>query len=141
MTKEIHDLLTERFGQDSLIALATVEGSTPHVRTVNAYYQDGAFYCITSLRSGKMEQIAKNSTVAVCGDWFTGHGTGESLGHVRLQENRALMQTLRKVFAAWYSNGHTDEENPDTIVLKIMLTDGVLMSHGRRLAFQQGHQT
>lgn len=35
-------------------------------------------------------------------------------------------------FSAWYSNGHTDESNPDTIILRIRLTDAVLLSHGTR---------
>lgn len=31
-------ILTDRFGKDSLIALATVEDGIPHVRTVDAVY-------------------------------------------------------------------------------------------------------
>lgn len=132
MAAEIDKLLTERFGKDSLIALATVDGSTPHVRTVNAVYLNGAFYCITHQLSGKMQQIAKNHSVAVCGEWFTGHGRGESLGHVLSAENREIAAALRSAFAAWYDNGHTNEEDPNTIILKIELTDGVLMKQGKR---------
>lgn len=132
MTKEIHEILTERFGRDSLIALATVDGGTPHVRAVNAYYMDGAFYCVTHAKSNKMKQIERNPIAAICGEWFTGHGRGESLGHVLREENRALMGILRPAFAAWYSNGHVDEADPDTILLRIALTDGVLMKHGKR---------
>lgn len=132
MTNEIDRLLTQRFGRDSLIALATAENNVPHVRTVDAVYHDGAFYSITHLMSGKMQQIAKNSRVAVCGEWFTGHGIGESLGHVRAPENREIADMLRKAFAAWYDNGHTNEEDPNTIILKIALTDGVLYADGSR---------
>lgn len=134
MASEIDKLLTERFGKDSLIALATVDvdGSTPHVRTVNAVYMDGAFYCITHQLSGKMQQIVRNNSVAVCGEWFTGHGRGESLGHVQSAENREIAAALRNAFAAWYDNGHTDEEDPNTIILKIELIDGVLMKQGKR---------
>ena len=132
MTREMHEVMTERFGRDSLIALATVSGDTPHVRAVNAYYMDGAFYCVTYAKSGKMKQIEKNPSVGLCGEWFTGHGRAQSLGHVLREENRALMDILRPAFAAWYSNGHVDEADPNTILLKIALTDGVLMKQGKR---------
>ena len=36
-------IIQERFGKDSLIALATVDGDIPAVRTVNTVYIDGAF--------------------------------------------------------------------------------------------------
>ena len=53
-------IIQERFGKDSLIALATVDGDIPAVRTVNTVYIDGAFYVVTYALSGKMKQIAKN---------------------------------------------------------------------------------
>ena len=125
-------LLTERFGKDSLIALATVEDGIPHVRTVDAVYIDGAFYVVTYALSGKMQQIAKNPTVAISGEWFTAHGIGENLGHVLLSENKEIMDLLRAAFTAWYDNGHTNEADPNTCLLKISLTDGVLFSNGTR---------
>ena len=125
-------IIQERFGKDSLIALATVDGDIPAVRTVNTVYIDGAFYVVTYALSGKMKQIAKNSTVAICGDWFTAHGVGENLGHVLLEENQNIMEKLRTAFSAWYNNGHTNEADPNTCLLKIRLTDGVLFSHGTR---------
>ena len=74
----------------------------------------------------------ENPAVAISGEWFTAHGIGENLGHVLLEENRAVMAVLRTAFAAWYSNGHTNEEDPNTCLLKIRLTDGVLFSNGTR---------
>ncbi len=125
-------IMQERFGKDSLIALATVDGDIPAVRTVNTVYIDGAFYVVTYALSGKMKQIAKKSTVAICGDWFTAHGVGENLGHVLLEENQGIMEKLRAAFSAWYNNGHTNEADPNTCLLKIRLTDGVLFSRGTR---------
>ena len=125
-------IIQERFGKDSLIALATVDGDIPAVRTVNTVYIDGAFYVVTYALSGKMKQIAKNPTVAICGDWFTAHGVGKNLGHVLLEENQNIMEKLRTAFSAWYNNGHTNEADPNTCLLKIRLTDGVLFSHGTR---------
>ena len=125
-------ILTDRFGKDSLIALATVEDGIPYVRTVDAVYIDGAFYVVTYSLSGKMQQIAKNPTVAISGEWFTAHGIGENLGHVLLEKNQAVMDVLSEAFAAWYSNGHTIEADPNTCLLKITLTDGVLFADGTR---------
>lgn len=125
-------ILRERFGKDSLIALATVEDGVPSVRTVDGVYIDGAFYVVTYLLSEKIRHIAKNPRVAVCGEWFTAHGIGENLGYVLLEENRAVMEILRAAFAAWYDNGHTNEADPNTCLLKIRLTDGVLFSDGTR---------
>jgi len=131
----MHEVMAERFSKDSLLALATTDGSTPHVRAVNAYYMDGAFYCVTNAASNKMQQIARNPIVGLCGEWFTGHGRAKSLGHVLLESNRTLMDILRPAFASWYANGHVNENDPNTILLKITLTDGVLMKHGSRYAF------
>ena len=131
-------VLLDRFGKDSLMALATVEDGIPYVRTVDAVYIDGAFYVVTYSLSGKMQQIAKNPAVAISGEWFTAHGIGENLGHVLLPENKAVMDILRKAFAAWYSNGHTNETDPNTCLLKIKLTDGVLFSDGTRYDIEFG---
>lgn len=132
LTADIAAVLDERFGCDSLIALATLNGDSPAVRTVNAYYEDGAFYTITYALSGKMQQIGRNPKVAICGDWFTARGTGDSLGHILLPQNADLADKLRAAFAEWYDNGHTNEADPNTIILCVRLTEGVLFHHGTR---------
>lgn len=125
-------ILEERFGKDTLLSLATVEGCRPSVRIVDALYENGSFYTITYLLSGKMRQIEANPEVAVCGEWFTGHGVGENLGPLSSEENHALRQKLKEAFASWYDNGHINESDTNTILLRIRLIDGVLMSHGMR---------
>lgn len=125
-------ILRERFGRDSLIALATAENNIPSVRTVNAVYIGGSFYVITHALSGKMRQIAANPAAAVSGEWFSAHGVAENLGHVLRGENGEVMRVLRAAFASWYHNGHTDETDENTCLLRIRLTDGVLFSHGTR---------
>lgn len=132
MNADIAAIMTERFGHDNLIALATVDGDSPAVRTVNAYYEDGCFYTVTYALSGKMQQIGKNPRIAICGDWFTARGVGENMGHILQKENAVLANKLRTAFASWYSNGHTNEADPNTIILRIRLTDGVLFHHGTR---------
>ena len=129
---EAQEILKERFGHDTLLSLATVDGDQPFVRTVNAYYEDGAFYVITHGLSNKMKQIAKNPRVAVSGDWFTAQGVGVNLGYFGKAENRELAETLRWAFAAWIDNGHNDFSNENTCILCVRLTHGVLFSHGTR---------
>lgn len=125
-------IMKERFGHDTLLSVATTDGKTPYVRIVNAYYEDGAFYSITHAESNKMRQLAKNPAAAVCGDWFTARGIGENIGHPRDPKNAARMETLRRVFASWYTSGHVNEEDPHTCILRIRLTEGVLFCHGTR---------
>lgn len=132
LSQETKRLMDERFGHDSVIALATQDGDMPSVRYVNAYYEDGAFYVITYALSNKMQQLEKNQNVAVAGDWFTAHGRGVSLGYFGKEENRAIAQKLRTAFAAWIDNGHNNFEDQNTCILCIQLTDGVLFSHGTR---------
>lgn len=132
MNSETAALMDERFGHDTLIALATVDGDSPAVRTVNAYYEDGAFYTVTYALSGKMRQIAVNPKVAICGDWFTAQGNAESMGHILLPENAGMADKLRAAFAEWYTNGHTNEADTNTIILRLRLKDGVLFHHGTR---------
>ena len=132
LTPEISAIMDERFGHDNLIALATVDGNSPAVRTVNAYYEAGSFYTVTYALSGKMQHIAKNPQVAICGDWFTARGFGENMGHILLPENADMADKLRKVFSEWYGNGHINEADPNTIILRMKLTDGVLFNHGTR---------
>lgn len=92
------EIMARRFGRDSVIALATESGGVPHVRYVNGFYQDGAFYVITYALSGKMRQIAENPQVALAGEWFTGHGRAESLGWFGSAENSALARAAARRF-------------------------------------------
>ena len=126
------EIMKERFGHDSLIALATVEDGLPWVRTVNGYYEDGSFYALVNSHTNKMRQIAREPRVAVCGEWFTGHGIAEDMGQMLAPQNAAIMATLKAAFASWYNNGHMDENDPASRILRIRLTDGVLLSHGTR---------
>lgn len=133
--EEAEKIMIERFGKDSIIALATTDQGIPHVRNVNAYYEDGAFYIITHALSNKMRHIKTNPTVAIAGDWFTAHGTGINLGYFGKQENQIIAEKLKTAFAEWINNGHNNFEDENTIILCIELTDGLLFSHGTRYEF------
>ena len=123
-SQETEQIMMERFGKDTIIALATTENGIPYVRYVNAYYENGAFYIITHALSNKMKHIKDNPVVAIAGEWFTAHGKGVSLGYFGKKENC--------VFAEWIDNGHNDFDNENTIILRVELTDGLLLSHGTK---------
>ena len=130
--KEIGAIMTERFGRDRIIALATVSGGLPCVRNVDAYYENGAFYVITHARSGKMRQIAQCSAVAVAGEWFTAQGEGLNLGYFGKEENRPIADKLTRAFAEWIHNGHNDFDDENTVILCVKLHSATLFSNGVR---------
>lgn len=132
LAPEAEKILNERFGKDTVIALATTKDGVPHVRNVNAFYEKGAFYVITYGLSNKMRQIEENPVVAVAGDWFTAHGRGVNLGYFGKEENAEIAGKLRKAFAEWIDNGHNDFGDTNTCILCVELTDGLLLSHGTR---------
>lgn len=132
LTHEAENILIERFGKDTIIALATTENGVPYVRNVNAYYENRAFYVITYGLSNKMRQIEKNPLVAISGDWFTAHGEGMNLGYFHKEENAEIAGKLRNAFAKWINNGHNDFHDINTCILRIQLKNGLLLSHGTR---------
>lgn len=130
LSEEAEKVMKERFGKDTIIALATTEKEMPHVRYVNAYYEDGAFYIITYKHSNKMKQIENHSAIAIAGEWFTAHGRGIDLGYFEKAENHRIAEKLKNVFSEWINNGHNNLDDENTIILRIELTDGLLFSHG-----------
>ena len=136
MNKEFNEILKERFEKDSLISIATVDNTgKPWVRIVDAIYIDGVFYTITNATTNKMKHIKENPVVAICGEWFSGHGKAESLGYIRNDENKDLADKLRTAFSDWYDNGHTNESDINTIILKVTVTDGIIYKDRKRFEF------
>lgn len=132
LNQEAEKIMMERFGRDTVIALATLQNEVPYVRYVNAYYENGAFYIITYALSNKIKQIENNPSVAIAGDWFTAHGKGINLGYFGKKENQMIAEKLKKVFAEWIDNGHNDFQDENTVILCVELTDGLLLSHGTK---------
>lgn len=135
MGEEAEKIMTERFGKDTIIALATAENGLPFVRYVDAYYENGAFYMITHALTNKMKHIENNPVVAIAGEWFTAHGKGFNLGYFGKEENHWIAEKLRNVFSEWIGNGHNNFDDENTIILCVELTDGLLFSHGTRYEF------
>lgn len=133
-------LLEELCGneREEVIALATISLSKndlgnlrPAVRLVCAYYEDGAFYISTDATKNKMLQIEKNNEVAVSGfGWYSFHGKAESLGWVKDEKNSEIREKFKRVFD-WFADVG-DEDNPNSIVLKVTLTEGTIIDHDKR---------
>ncbi|MDR7855171.1 pyridoxamine 5'-phosphate oxidase family protein [Tissierella sp.] len=133
-------LLEERCGNDKeeIIALATISLSPndagnprPAVRMVCAYYEDGVFYVSTDARKNKMLQIEKNNEVSVAGlDWYTFQGRAENLGWVKDEKNAEIRAKFKKVFD-WFDEVG-DEDNPNSIVLRITLTEGTIIDNEKK---------
>ena len=98
MCEEAEKIMTERFGKDMVIALATAEKGVPYVRYVNAYYENGAFYVITYALSNKIKHLENNPVIAIAGEWFTAHGRGINLCYAY---DNFLFQTA---FRLWTEN-------------------------------------
>ena len=132
MNKEAEKIMEERFGGDTVVALSTADNNVPYVRLVNAHYECGAFYVITYALSEKMKQLEHNPVAAIAAEWFTAHGNAVNLGWFGKKENHAIAEKLKSAFSEWINNGHNDFDDPNTIILCIKLTDGTLLSHGKR---------
>lgn len=127
-------LMEERCGNDKeeVIALATISLSStaagnprPAVRMVCAYYEDGVFYVSTDARKNKMLQIEKNNEVSVSGfGWYALQGRAENLGWVKDEKNAEIREKFKRIFDWFDEDG--DEDNPNSIVLRISLTEGTI---------------
>ena len=132
LTKEVEAILLERFGKDSIVALATSIDNIPYVRSVDAFYEDRAFYVLTYGLSSKIKQIEQNPTVALSGEWFTAQGKGINLGYFGEADNSHIANKMKQVFSAWIDNGHNNFDDVNTCILCIRLSKGILFSNGTR---------
>ncbi len=138
-------LMEERCGngKEEVIALATISLSSstagnprPTVRMVCAYYEDGVFYVSTDAKKSKMLQIEKNNQVSVCGlDWYAFQGTAENLGWVKDEKNAEIRAKFKKTFD-WFDEVG-DEDNPNSIVLRISLTEGTITDNEKKYGQHQ----
>ena len=137
-------LMEERCGngKEVVIAIATISLSAnaagnprPAARMVCAYYEDGVFYVSTDARKNKTLQIEKNNEVSVCGmEDYALHGIAENLGWVKDEKNAEIRAKFKKVFN-WFDEVG-DEDNPNSIVLRITLTEGTIIDNERKYGEQ-----
>ena len=138
-------LMEERCGngKEEVIALGTISLSSnaagnprPAVRMVCAYYEDGVFYVSTDAQKNKMLQIEKNNETPVAGlDWYAFHGTAENLGWVKVEKNAQIRAKFKKTFG-WFDKVG-DADNPNSIVLRIALTEGTITDNEQKYGERQ----
>ena len=59
----------------------------------------------------------------------------ELVDNYEIETQEELADKLREAFASWYDNGHTNENDVNTIILKITVTDGIIYKDGKRYEF------
>ena len=138
-------LMQERCGngKEEVIALATIALSPnatgnprPAARMVCAYYEDGEFYVSSDAKKNKSLQIEQNNEVSVCGfGWYALQGTAENLGWVKDEKNAEIRAKFKKIFD-WFDEVG-EEDNPDSIVLRITLTEGTIIDHEKKYGEMQ----
>lgn len=139
--KEGNKIIEECCGheKDNVIAISTIaiekneNGNTyPKVRDVDAYYEDGIFYVVTSANSNKMKEIAKNNEVgfAICFEGISGNGIGKNLGWVLEPRNKEIRNKLRNTFSDWYDDAN-NEHDTNCVILAIQIKTAIIFrDHG-----------
>ena len=125
---EAIETLAHWYGKDTFLSLSTTNEDRVYIRVVNTYYADGCFYVVTNTQSNKMKQIEKNPAVALsCGipwqGYLSAHGIGENMNHVLAEQNAVIMAKLREIFSEWYGDGDVNENDVNTCLLRIRLTE------------------
>lgn len=134
------NLIEERFGNEKgvVLGLATISKTLsadgkprPSSRMVCAYYDEGKFYISSDATKSKMLQIEQNNEVSLCSmDWCTFQGTAENLGWVKDEKNTHIIAKFKKIFD-WFDEVG-DENNPNSIVLCVTLTEGIIVDHKKK---------
>lgn len=87
-------------------------------------------------KKNKTLQIENNNEVSVCGlDWFSFHGVAENIGWVKDEKNAKIRAKFKKVFG-WFDEVG-DEDDPDSIVLRITLTEGTIIDNAEKYGEQK----
>jgi len=107
---------------------------------INAYYKENAFYITTYSLSNKMKEIMRNPNVALNHNLFVAHGIGKNIGNPLEEKNRELREDLKQIFYAFYDK-HVCEEDTNTCILKITLTDSVVFAHDYKYFIDFKHKT
>lgn len=127
--KTAMDALDELFSKDCIFALATTNTSRPAVRSVDTYYEDGAFYIVTSANSAKVRDFEICNKVAMCSQAYRFEGLARNIGHPLAAENSVIREKLIQVFAPWYFK-HNNENDSAMCYVKIELQHGFFYKDG-----------
>ncbi|MDO4493621.1 MAG: pyridoxamine 5'-phosphate oxidase family protein [Clostridia bacterium] len=129
ITTETERLLTERYGTEHLVALATSANDIPTIRNVNAVYAGGCFWTLSLAGAAKLGAILGNPHVAISLAGFAAHGTAEICG---TEEHRDIVRKLEGAFRAWLGAEQPGNGDAEAVLIRIALTDAVLFADGKR---------
>jgi general stress protein 26 len=122
-------VLEELFAKDYQFALATSDNTTPSVRLVDTFYDNGAFYIVSYAKSQKAKEIEKNPEIAMCNKLYRFSGKAYNIGHPLSEDNHAIREKLIKAFESWYF-AHNNENDEEMCYLRIDLKHGFFYKDG-----------
>ena len=123
------NVLEELFAKDYQFALATSNDNIPSVRLVDAFYNSGAFYIVSYVKSQKVKDIEKNSEISMCNKLYRFSGNACNIGHPLSEGNYAIREKLINVFEPWYFV-HNNENDENMCYVKIELKQGFFYKDG-----------
>ena len=71
---------------------------------------------------------------------FVAHGIGKNIGNPLEEHNREFREELKQVFFTFYDK-HVCEEDPNTCILKVELTDALVFAHDYKYFIDFEHKT
>jgi predicted PolB exonuclease-like 3'-5' exonuclease len=70
--------------------------------------------------------------VAICGEWFNGHGTALHLGKITDQKNHEIVKKVQNSFENWMNDGKIDSFNQEVVLMCVKLSKATLYNDGKR---------
>ena len=128
--EESLSVMTDLFAKDCLFVLATAKDNAPSVRTVDTFYDDGAFYIVTYGESQKAKEIESNENVSLCKHLYRFTGKARHIGHPLSPQNSGIRAKLIKVFEPWYFK-HNNEQDENMCYIRIELMRGFFFKDGK----------
>lgn len=122
-------VLETLFARDYQFALATSNNNIPAVRFIDTFYDNGAFYIVTSRKSHKVKEIEQNPVVSLSKDLYRFTGFARNIGHPLLKENLKIREKLIKVFEPWYFT-HNNENDENMCYIRVDLNQGLFYKDG-----------
>ena len=111
--------LFNKIGKTYNMVLSTSDKENVSSRMVSLISYNEKFY-ITSMQNEKLEQIEKNSNVALCADTMQIKGKAKVLGSVSEEKNNEIMTEYKNILPASYERFAS---NPKVVLIEFTLTE------------------
>lgn len=110
----VHEILTERYSNDTILLIATAKENVPSVRSVDSFYYEDSFWIVTDTRANYVKEIQNNKYTMVSDG---GHNrfwcNAIVAGHPLEEKNKSIREVYKRVFKNWYEE--VNNEKLDTI--------------------------